>query len=119
MKVKTLRSFEKSGTTCSATKHHVPVDLNLYQRIICGLKSADTSLYKRDSQIRTPATVMTNARNECQELVFESAVVNLCAVCLQWLLRERMWNIFRRSPCSCMKELRKVVIIEVRNITIF
>jgi hypothetical protein len=56
MNMKELMSFKKSGTTRSAT-HHVPVDLNLYQHIIFGLKSADTSLYKRDPQIRTPAIV--------------------------------------------------------------
>jgi len=69
MKMTALRFFEKSGTTRSATQHHVTVDLNLYQRIIFGLKSTDTRFYKRDSQIRTPAVVMTNARNECPELV--------------------------------------------------
>jgi len=45
------------------------MNLNLYQRIIFGLKSEDTSLYKRDPKIRTPAIVMTNARNECPELI--------------------------------------------------
>jgi len=69
MKMKALRPFEKSGTTRSGTQNHVPVDLNLYQLIIFGLKSADTSLYKRDPQIRTPAIVKTNVRNECPELI--------------------------------------------------
>jgi hypothetical protein len=69
MKMKALRSLENSGTTLSATEHHVPVDLNLYPHIIFGLKSTDARLYKRDPQILTPAIVMTNARNECPELV--------------------------------------------------
>jgi len=69
MKMKVVRSFGKSRTTRSATQHHVAMNLNLYQRIIFGLKSEDTSLYKRDPKIRTPAIVMTNARNECPELI--------------------------------------------------
>jgi len=66
--MKAPRSLEYSGTTRSASQHHVPVDLNLYQCIIFGLKSADTRLYKRDPQIRTSAIVVTDSRNECPEL---------------------------------------------------
>ena len=65
--MKALSSFEKSATTRSETRHHVPVNLNLYQRRIFGLKSADTRLYKRDPQTPTPAIVTTSARNEYLE----------------------------------------------------
>ena len=58
----------------------------------------------------------SNCSDECKKWV-PSAVINLCAVCLQWLLRERLWNIFRRCPRSCMRELSKAVIIEVRKFT--
>ena len=34
------------------------------------------------------------------------------------LLRESLWDIFSRCPCSCMRDLSKSVLIEVRNITI-
>jgi hypothetical protein len=70
MRMKTLRFFEKSGTTRSSTQHNVPVDLNLYQRKIFGLKSTDPILYKHVPQIRTPAIVMTNARYGCPEIGF-------------------------------------------------
>ena len=56
MKMKAPRSFETSATTRSSTRHHVPVNLNLYQRIIFGLKSEDTRLYKRGPQIRIQET---------------------------------------------------------------